>query len=44
MPTIVATIVMSLALVRIKKKLFGTKEEFQASVERFKEHNEQAKK
>jgi len=44
MPTIVATIVMSLVLIRIKKKLFGTKEEFQASVERFKEQNEQAKK
>ncbi len=44
MPTIIATIIMSLVLVRIKKKLFGTKEEFQASVERFKEQNEQAKK
>tara|TARA_R110002094_G_scaffold133945_1_gene126325 strand:- start:396 stop:686 length:291 start_codon:yes stop_codon:yes gene_type:complete len=43
-PAIVATILMCIALVMIKNKLFGTKAEFQASLERFKEQNEQAKK
>ena len=43
-PTIVATFVMCIVLVRMKKKMFGTKEEFQAALERFKDQNEQPKK
>lgn len=43
-PTIVATIIMCIALVVIKKKMFGSKQEFQAAVQRFKEEAERKKK
>ena len=42
-PTIVATIVSCIVLVIVKKKLFASKQEFEAAVQLFKEKNEKPK-
>ena len=43
-PTVVASIVVGIILVIIKKKLFASKEEFEQAIELFKEKTGQGKK